>query len=246
MSHLQRNSSRPGRMLALIPAKAGSMRLPGKNLLPVAGKSLLEWAILSARESKLFDRISVSTEDDEVAATAEKLGIDVPFKRPDALSRDPAGVVDVSLHVLDEWQKRGENYDTLVILLPTSPFRTAADIQQALRRYLDTNVDFLMSVSQAEHSPLASLILKNGLLTPLHPEWLNRTGAYRDAETPVLVRANGAVTIVDVNHFRTEKNYYAYPLAAYEMPWERSIDIDTAQDYAFAQFVAREILHLGH
>src|SRR5207302_2200477 len=124
MSNPQRAKTRPGKTLAVIPAKAGSMRLPRKNLLPVAGKSLLEWAILSARESKLFDRISVSTEDNEIAATAEKLEIDVPFKRPDALSRDPAGVVDVSLHVLDEWQKRGENYDTLVILLPTSPFRT--------------------------------------------------------------------------------------------------------------------------
>ena len=212
--------------------------------MPIAGKSLLEWAVRSARESGIFDRISVSTEDDEVAAVAEKLDVEIPFKRPAVLARDPAGVVEVALHALDEWQKRGEAYDTLVILLPTSPFRTAVDIQQALQRYLDTKVNFLMSVTEQEHSPLSSLILKNGLLTPLHPEWLNKTGAYGGADTPVLVRANGAVTIVDVDRFRVEKSYYAYPLAAYKMPWERSIDIDTLQDYAFAQFIAREILRL--
>ena len=92
------------------------------------------------------------------------------------------------------------------------------------------------------HSPLSSLILQEGLLTPLHPEWLNRTGAKAAAEMPVCVRANGAVTIVDVRRFREERNYYAYPLAAYEMPWERSIDIDTERDFALAEWVAERIL----
>lgn len=235
---------RPGRVLALIPAKGQSVRLPRKNLLPLAGKSLLGWAVDSARASGAFARICVSTEDEDIAAAARGLGLEVPFLRPEALARDPAGVVEVALHALDEWQLRGERFDTLAILLPTAPFRTAEDIRGSMQRYVDTGVASLMSVNREVHSPLSSLILENGYLKPLHPEWLHQTGAKSSAATPTLVRANGAITILGVERFRQEREYYFYPLAAYEMPWERSIDIDTEQDYLFARFVAREVLKI--
>lgn len=227
-----------GRVLALIPAKEGSRRLPAKNILPLAGVSLLERAVLSARKAGVFDRISVSTESEKVAAIARGAGVDVPFMRPVQLAQDPAGVVEVSLHVLDEWESRGEKFDTLVILLPTSPFRLASDIVAAVGVYRQLEVDFLMSVVREVHSPLSSLIREDECLRPLHPDWLNRTGARATAETPDLVRCNGAVTIVNVARFRKERNYYAYPLGAYEMPVERSLDIDTAQEFAFAEFLA--------
>src|SRR4051812_27528399 len=152
--------TRPGRTLALIPAKAASSRLPGKNLLPIAGRTMLEWAIRSAREAGIFARIAVSTEDARTARAAERLGVEVPFLRPETLARDPAGVVEVALHSLDEWQRRGETFETLAILLATSPFRTAEDIRGAMRRYVDSGADFLMSVAREVHSPLSSLILE--------------------------------------------------------------------------------------
>ena len=236
--------TRPGRVLCLIPAKGGSVRLPRKNIRKLAGKTLLEWTVACANAAGLFQRISVSTEDEEVAIEARRLGVEVPFMRPDHLARDPAGVVDVCLHALDEWAARGETFDTLVILLPTSPFRRAADVTGSMERYLESGVEFLMSVGREEHSPLSSLIMRDGLLQPLHPEWLNRTGAKAPADLPVLVRANGAVTIVDVARFRRERNYYAYPLAAYEMPWEFSVDVDTEKDFAMAEWVAEHVLKL--
>jgi len=234
--------TRPGRVLCLIPAKGGSVRLPRKNVRKLAGKTLLERTVECANAAGLFQRISVSTEDEEVAAEARRLGVEVPFMRPDRLARDPAGVVDVCLHALDEWELRGEVYDTLVILLPTSPFRRVIDVTGSMERYLQSGVEFLMSVGREEHSPLSSLIMKDGLLQPLHPEWLNRTGAKAPANLPVLVRANGAVTIVDVVRFRQERNYYGYPLAAYEMPWEYSVDVDTEKDFAMAEWVAEHVL----
>jgi CMP-N-acetylneuraminic acid synthetase len=236
--------SRPGRVLCLIPAKGASVRLPRKNIRKLAGKTLLAWSVDCAKAAGIFDRISVSTEDQEIAAEARRLGLDVPFMRPESLARDPAGVVEVSLHALDEWEARGESYDTLVILQPTSPFRRPADVTGSMNRYLERGVDFLMSVGREEHSPLSSLILKDGLLQPLHPEWLNRTGSKVSADLPVLVRANGAVTIVDVGRFRGERNYYAYPLAAYEMSWEYSVDVDTEKDFAVAEWVAEHVLKL--
>lgn len=232
------NTNRPGRVLGLIPAKAGSMRLPGKNIRPLAGKSLLERAIHSIRKANLCDRISVSTEDSEVARIARALGVDIPFMRPDHLARDPAGVVEVALHALDAWESYGESFDTLMIVLPTSPFRQAADLVGAMSAYQRLKVDFLMSVVRETHSPLSSLVMEADRLLPLHPEWLNSTGARATATLPTLVRCNGVVTIVDVARFREERNYYAYPLGSFEMPVERSLDIDTEQEFAFAEFLA--------
>lgn len=232
------SAPRPGRVLGLIPAKAGSVRLPGKNILPLAGRSLLERAIHTTRKSAVCDRICISTENAEVARIARSAGVDLPFMRPDHLARDPAGVVEVALHALDEWESRGESFDTLVIVLPTSPFRHAADISGAMASYLRLGVDFLMSVVREVHSPLSSLVLEEERMLPLHPEWLNRTGARASGPLPSLVRSNGAVTIVDVARFRQERNYYAYPLGAYEMPVERSLDIDTELEFAFAEFLA--------
>ncbi len=230
--------SQLGRVLGLIPAKAGSIRLPRKNIRQLAGMSLLERAILSTRKSGLCDRISVSTEDAEVARIAQSCEIEVPFMRPPHLAKDPAGVVEVCLHALDEWEARGEHFDTLMIVLPTSPFRQAADLVGAMETFVQLKLNFLMSVVREVHSPLSSLVQEAGRLLPLHPEWLNRTGARATAELPNLVRCNGAVTIVNVEKFRVEKNYYAYPLGAYEMPIERSLDIDTDLEFSFAEFLA--------
>jgi CMP-N-acetylneuraminic acid synthetase len=230
---------RPGRTLALIPAKEGSRRLPAKNILPLAGMTLLERTVRAAQKSGLFQRISVSTESETVARIARNAGVELPFMRPPELARDPAGVVEVAVHALDEWERLGEAFDTLVILLPTSPFRQVGDITGSMETYLRSGVDFLMSVVREVHSPLSSLVRENGCLRPLHPDWLNRTGARATEQTPDLVRCNGAVTIVDVARFRKERNYYAYPLAAYEMPVERSLDIDTEMEFAFAEFLAQ-------
>lgn len=230
--------SKLGRILCVIPAKAGSKRAPRKNIRPLAGITLLERTIHSAQKAGVFDRIYVSTEDTEVAGLALRTGVDIPFMRPEVLSKDPYGVVDVCLHVLDEFERRQESYDTLVILLPTSPFRHVKDIAAALDCFVRLKVNFLMSVVKETHSPLSSLVLQNENLLPLHPEWLNKTGAKATA-LPEIVRCNGAITIVNVQRFREEKNYYAYPLGAYEMPVERSLDIDTELEFSFAEFLAR-------
>lgn len=227
-----------GRTLILIPAKAGSTRLPHKNIRPLHGISLLGRTIRRAQALPFIERICVSTEDEEVAAEARKFGVDVPFMRPAHLAKDPAGVVEVALHALDWLEAKDDTFKTLIILLPTSPFCKAADIEGAVRTYIEQGVYFLMSVAKEIHSPLSSLILKDGQLSPLHPEWLNRTGAKADTALPTLVRANGAVTIVNVAAFRREQNYYCYPLAAYEMSPVSSVDIDTEMDFQFAEFLA--------
>lgn len=227
-----------GKTMVLIPAKAGSVRLPRKNIRNFLGTSLLALAIMRAQSLASIDRICVSTENEEVANEARKLNVDIPFMRPERLSKDPAGVVEVALHSIEWFGLQGEEFDTLIILLPTSPFCKSSDVEGAIDVYLNSGAKFLMSVSREVHSPLSSLILESGWLSPLHPDYLNLTGAKDTGLAPVLVRANGAVTIVNVKEFKRTKNYYSYPLAAYEMPIERGLDIDTELEFLFAEFLA--------
>ena len=225
-----------GRILALIPAKAASTRLPRKNMARLGGQTLVARAVRCAIDAGIFTDVVVTTEDAEIAQEAQLAGGRVHI-RPEKLAVDPAGVADVTLYVLDELERNGFDYRTVCILLPTSPFRTPEDCRAALRLYIDRGVDFLMSVSMYDHTPLTGLVLKNGLLEPLLPEYLAKTGAKASQPLPLVVRANGAITICNVARMRTEGDYYAYPMAAYEMPWERSIDIDTEADLHYAQFL---------
>lgn len=225
------------RILALIPAKAASTRLPRKNMTVFEGETLVARAVRCAREAGVFDDVIVTTEDQEIALEAQRAGARVPFLRPEKLAVDPAGVADVTLYMLNELEKRGDVYGTVAILLPTSPFRRAEDCRKALDVYRETGVSFLMSVTKYEHTPLAALVLRDGFLEPLHPDWISRLGAKADRPVPVTVRSNGAITICDVAKMRDAGTYYHYPLAAYEMPWERSVDIDTQADLALAQFL---------
>lgn len=227
-----------GRVLGLIPAKGGSLRLARKNLRPLGGKPLLQWAIESAREAACLDRIVVSTEDAEIAKTARTAGAEVPFMRPEHLARDPHGVVDVCLHALDTLELKGERFSEIVVLLPTSPFRRAQHVREALERYRAAGAAFLMSVTELDASLLAAHVIRGNFMEPLHPEWIGRLGARaKKDELPTLVKANGAVVVADVKRLRVERSYYIYPLAHYSMAWPAGLDIDTEEDLQYAEFL---------
>lgn len=225
------------RTLGLIPAKGGSVRLARKNILPLGGRPLLAWAIDAARASGVIDRLVVSTEDAEIARIARELGADVPFLRPVELARDPAGVVDVALHALATLRAAGDVYDTVVILLPTCPLRTAADVAEATRLFQSGNGRFLMSVTRSDHNPFNAMTLNlEGQLEPCFPEWVGR----KPGTLPTTYRANGAIHVLDVAAFELARSYYAQPLLAYVMPPERSVDIDDRIGLRLAEAILAE------
>ena len=225
-------SADTGRTLCLIPAKGGSTRLARKNVIELGGRPLIGWAIDAAVQSGCMDRIVVSTEDEAIAGKARSLGADTPFMRPMTLARDPAGVVDVALHALATLREQGDTYQTLVILLPTCPFRSSEDIRSAIELFRRQDGRFLMSVSRYEHTPFAAMKLgDDGLLDPYFKEYIGR----KSQEMPQAVRANGAIHVLDVASFVQARSYYAQPLLGYEMPWERSVDIDTVHDLRLAE-----------
>ena len=220
------------RVLGLIPAKGGSTRLAKKNIRPLAGRSLLAWTAEAARASGLLDHLIVSTEDEEVAAAARALDIDVPFLRPLELARDPAGVVQVALHALETLEAAGERYDTLVTMLPTCPLRSADDIRGAYELFTARGRPFVLSVSEFEHTPFAALgPTEDGRLEPYMPQYFGR----KSQEMPRAYRPNGAVHVLDVAAFRRAKSDLAQPLVGYVMPRERSFDIDTEDDLRAAE-----------
>ena len=219
-------------VLGLIPAKGGSTRLAQKNIRPLGGKPLLAWTAEAAKTCQIFDRLIVSTEDEKVAQVAGSLGLEIPFLRPAHLALDPAGVVDVALHALEELERRGDRYETLIILLPTCPFRNAQDICAAYTEFRDHGASCLMSVAPFSHTPFSALSLNDQKqLKPYFPELLGR----KSQEMPGAYRPNGAIHILDVEWFKENKSYFGPPLLGYLMPRGRSVDIDTEDDLRMAE-----------
>lgn len=120
------------KVLGLIPARAGSKGIPGKNLKPLVGKPLVQWTIEAAADSGILDRVVVSTDDDDVAQLARTLGVEVPFMRPQILARDESPMIDVVIHAVTELGREPYLPDAIAVLQPTSPLRRSEDIRRAI------------------------------------------------------------------------------------------------------------------
>ena len=214
--------------LCLIPAKGKSTRLPRKNIMELGGKTLIQWAVDAMVASEIPCDLAVSTEDSAIAQHARDLDVDVVL-RPDTLAIDPAGVEQVSLHALA--QRPG--YQTLIILLPTSPLRNSDDIKQAWLAFHKWQAKRLMTVCEYDHSPYSAWQEQGECIQPLHPDFAR----LKSQQLPKAFRINGAVTILDVATFEETGSYTLEPLHRVIMPRQRSVDIDTFDDWSYAQWL---------
>jgi CMP-N-acetylneuraminic acid synthetase len=137
-------------ILGLIPARGGSKRLPRKNIRSFLGKPLVAWTIEQAKKSKCLTRVVVTTEDREIAEISKKEGAEVPFLRPEELARDGSPTIDAVLHAVDWFESRGEHFDIVALLEPTSPLRKSDDIDCAIKLFLDNwnKADSLVSLGE--------------------------------------------------------------------------------------------------
>jgi CMP-N,N'-diacetyllegionaminic acid synthase len=220
-------------VLALIPARAGSKGLPRKNVLDVAGLPLIGWTILAAKASRFVDRVVVSTDGTEIAQIARDLGADVPFMRPAELATDDASSEDAILHCMDEMDREGSRYDLLVLMQPTSPLRTAEDVDGALELLARKRADAAVSVCKTEHSPLWSNTLPadGDLRSFLRPEVVS----VPRQSLPDYYRVNGAVYVARWDRLRRGESFFGPGSYAYIMPPERSLDIDSLFDLQVAE-----------
>lgn len=226
-----------GKRIAIIPARSGSKGLKNKNIKELNGKPLLVYAILAAQKTKLFDTIHVSTDSVEYAEIAKKWGADEPFLRSAEFAADDATTWDAVKYVLSEYSKRGQSFDTVTVLQPTSPLRTARDIKNAFQFFEDKKANMISSVCKMDHSPLWSNTLPEDLsMTEFEDEQL--TYLPRQA-LPTYYRENGAIYILKVAHLLSATNIYKDKCFAYIMDQLHSVDIDCELDFWIAETIMK-------
>tara|TARA_R110001592_G_scaffold79795_2_gene238371 strand:- start:17518 stop:18204 length:687 start_codon:yes stop_codon:yes gene_type:complete len=220
------------KVLAVIPARGGSKGLPGKNIKVLGGKPLIAWTIDAALNANFIEKTVVTTDCQDIAIVAKNFGAEIPFIRPAELGSDTATTSDVVSHVLNSMQ---EKYDIIILLQPTSPFRTTKDIENAFELYKSTSTSSVVSVYLADKSPYWYFTRDNiGIINPV----LNMEGQFsRRQELPDTYLLNGAIYIVDVKKFLSYEKFIFDDSLSYVMSKESSIDIDEAIDFQLAQLI---------
>lgn len=224
------------KVLAIIGARGGSQGIPRKNLALLGGKPLIGWTVEAAVKSSLTDVVMVTTDDQEIAETAKRFGAEIPFMRPPELATDSASQVDVVNHAL-AWLEQSRNYrpDYIMLLQPTSPFRCSEDIDAAIRTAEKQNSDAVVSVSEIrDHPYYARTVDDLGIIRDL---FVKRNTLPRRQMLPRVFTENGAIYLVKTTAFEREQSFMPEQSAAYIMPGERSIDIDTPRDLKWAEFI---------
>jgi CMP-N,N'-diacetyllegionaminic acid synthase len=160
------------RVLAIVPARAGSKGVPGKNIRTLAGRTLLDYAALAARDSRVIDRIVLSTDSDEIADAGKRAGLEVPFMRPASLAQDDTPMLPVIQHAIESLAADGWTPDVIVLLQPTSPLRRASHVRDAVTRLKETKADSVVSVIELPRhlSPDYVMRIEDGVLHPFLPE----------------------------------------------------------------------------
>ena len=225
------------KVLAVIPARSGSKRLPNKNTRSFAGKPLLNWAIESALESKGVDEVLVSSDSDEIIALALKYTGVTVHKRSKAASSDQASSFDFLSEILVNYP---ENY-VVALLQPTSPLRMCSDIENALALHLDSHKPVVSVVRNQISSYWSFKLGADGELNSLFPDALNK----RSQDLSQTYSLNGAIYIDSGAHYLAEKTFLSSGTLPYVMSEESSIDIDTLEEFDKAESEMHRRMALG-
>lgn len=221
--------------IGVITARGGSKGIPRKNIKDLCGKPLIAWTIDAARQSRSLTRCVVSTDDREIAAVARTHGGDVPFLRPLELAQDHSGSIEVVQHALT-WlaQHEGRTFDYAMILQPTSPLRTAADIDACIQKIVDTGADSVMSMVELPDFSLKKLkVISDDTLQPV-VEAEGKTFASRQDLTRVYKR-NCAIYLTRTDLLMAG-DLCGSVSRPYVIPRERSVDINEPSDFELAEF----------
>lgn len=218
--------------LYIIPARGGSKSIPGKNIKDFCGKPLIVWSIEAALELAPQERVIVTTDSAEIAATARAAGIDRPHIRPAELATDTAGSREVMLDAMAEAGRRGLDYDCVVLLQPTSPLRTADDIRAALNAW-SPEIDMAVTVKPAPCNPYYDCFetSSDGFLRISKGDGL----LTRRQDAPAAWQLNGAVYVITPARLREMEIGRMMRRVPVVMPAERSLDLDTPLDWQIAE-----------
>lgn len=223
-------------MIALIPARCGSKELPGKNIKNLCDKPMIAYTIEEAKKSKYIEEVHVSTDCVEIQEIALKYGAISHFLRPDFLATDEAKAIDTYLYTIDRLNTEyGYKIEEIMILQPTSPLRSVKDIDSAVELFKNKKADSVVSYTKEDH-PVQwhKYLTEDKKFENIFEDKLLNRQEFRPSYYP-----NGAIYIFKYDLLRSGK-YYGEETFAYIMPKTRSVDIDTMDDFRYAEFLMKE------
>lgn len=224
--------------VAIIPARGGSKRIPRKNIRTFCGKPMMAWVIDEAKNSKCFDRIVVSTDDEEVAEVAISCGAEVPFVRPTELSDDHTGTIPVVAHAIRTLQQHGIQAELACCIYATAPFLRGEDLQRGLRELEDSSADYSFSVTRYQFPIQRAIrIAQSGRVEMFYPEHFNTRSqdldvAYHDAAQFYWGR---------VEAWLAGKVIFSQAAVPVILPSDRVQDIDTTEDWGRAELMYKSM-----
>lgn len=224
-------------ILGIIPARGGSKGLPRKNIKHLCGKPLIAYTIEAAKESKLTDRVIVSTDDEEIAYISKKYGAEIPYLRPKELSSDSSPTIDAILHMIDYLEKsEGYRPDYILLLQCTSPLRDSKSIDESINRLITSEFDALVSVCEAEVNPYWANVFDGDKLKHFIEEGKKIN---RRQDLPKVYRLNGAIYLIKTEVLKAYRTFEPDSLTGYIMDEYSSIDIDTELDFKIAELIIK-------
>jgi CMP-N,N'-diacetyllegionaminic acid synthase len=223
------------KVLAIIPARGGSKGVPGKNIKLLSGKPLIAWTITEAKKSKFIDRTIVTTDDDKIIKVSKEWGAEVPFKRPEHLSQDDTPGIEPVLHAMDYFK----DYEYIVLLQPTSPLRTVEDIDQSIRMCITNDKDSCVSFTESNSTPYWMYhISSDGKLKQVIDQ---KNIPYQRQKAEKVYELNGAIYVCSAGLLKRSRSFIHEDTLPYIMPQERSVDIDTMEDFHFCEYLVNKL-----
>lgn len=228
-------------VVALIPARGGSKGVLRKNVKPLAGKPLISYSIETALKSNFIDRVIVSTEDQEIAEIARTYGAEVPFVRPLHLAQDDSPEWLTWQHAVQTLTTMdgGGDITALVCISPTAPLRSVEDVDKCIELYLSADTDIVITVKDSHRNPHFNMVVVNdnneaNLAVPLEKTF------FRRQDVPKMYDVTTVAYVANPGFVLTAHSIFEGRVMVVKVPEERSIDIDTDLDFAFAEFLVKQ------
>ena len=217
--------------IAIITARGGSKRIPGKNIKEFMGKPMLTYAIEAALEAGIFREVMVSTDDEEIAQIARGAGASVPFMRSEAASGDFATTDDVLMEVLETYEKRGELFDYMACIYPTAPFVTAGKLQEAMNLLIEKDASGVMPVVRFSFPPQRGMAIREGKLAYCYPE----NAMKRSQDLEPMYHDSGQFYCYHVERYRACRGNLPDGYLPIIVPETEVQDIDNPSDWELAE-----------
>ena len=233
--------SNKSKIICVIPARKGSKGLKDKNIKKLNGIPLIAWSIKVAKKCKFIDEIIVSTDSLKIAEIAKKYGAKVPFLRPKQFATDKSSSFSVLKHAIDFYKKKNTFFEYILLLEPTSPFRSQQDLNTCIRKVLKNKIESMVSVNKVteQHPIFLHYINKKNILIPYLKNPQNRH--VRRQEIRPLFYLEGSIYISKISTLLKFKSFYHKKTQAYKIGKWKSLEIDDIDDFNLAKFYAKEL-----